>query len=587
MQKILKGVKHHNGMTNISKKEKGILKDLKQKPYIYLPSDKGGEFCVVEKSSYINAGFQHLQDDKTYLRTTITPKTIELRINSKWKTIAKLRGIPKYIIRSYTSNNTTIPKFYHLIKTHKPGNDMKIRPIVSNCNGPTMRLAWLLTKLLTPLLKLVPAHLENSSELINNINATNYDRDVFKYPCSYDVVSLYTSIPIQDAIINIISKMKENNIQNIGLLQIEDIEELLETLMLNTFLCYEGQIFKQITGLPMGCSLSGLMAIMFMDTIEKTALRAFGSIGIFRRYVDDCFALVRDRGEAEQLLALLNSQHHNIKFEIELPESNETLSLLDFKVSFKNNIVTTEFYRKKARKRIFVNYNSHLPNTQKGSILINEMNRIDDRCTSTSMKTKHKQLFFKTLHLNDYPLSFISKTLDQQKHMKGNKQKQKNDNILNFKIPYINDKINRKIKNAFKSEGIDVRLCHRSYTLRNALKQRDPAPTICSLVNCKIKNTSLCFRRNIVYRMKCEKCDGVYIGSTIRHLHQRVREHHTDRKSSVYQHIQVCQGSFETTIIDSDPDSANLRLREGLLIRQFSPSINSRAESEEMAMFLF
>ena len=141
----------------------------------------------------------------------------------------------------------------------------------------------------------------------------------------------------------------------------EDVKELLETLMLNTFLQYEGTIFKQITGLPMGCSLSGLMAILFMDTIEKAALRTFGDIGIFRRYVDDCFALVRDENDARRLLELLNNEHQNIKFEIELPESNEALSLLDFKTSFKNGTITTEFYRKKARKRIFVNHDSHLP----------------------------------------------------------------------------------------------------------------------------------------------------------------------------------------------------------------------------------
>ena len=93
-------------------------------------------------------------------------------------------------------------------------------------------------------------------------------------------------------------------------------------------------LFKQITGLPMGCSLSGVMAILFMDTIEKAALRSFGNIGMFRRYIDDCFALVRNEDEAKQLLEFLNNQHPNIKFEIEFPESGRTLSLLDFTTTF-------------------------------------------------------------------------------------------------------------------------------------------------------------------------------------------------------------------------------------------------------------
>ena len=155
-------------------------------------------------------------------------------------------------------------------------------------------------------------------------------------------------------------------------------------------------------------------------------------------------------------------------------------------------------------------------------------------------------------------------------------------------MPFINNSINRKIINAFKSEGIDVRLCHQSYTLRNALKQPDNnLPTVCKLLNCPINNPSLCYQRKIVYKLKCQQCNNIYIGSTIRDLHLRIKEHYTTRTSSVFQHKQTCNSDFITSIINRDQDSANLRIKEGLMIRKLSPSINSRAESEEMSIFLF
>lgn len=100
----------------------------------------------------------------------MTAKTIENKIYTIWKDICKKRnGVPRRAERSFISNNTNLPHFYQLIKTHKLEQGIKIRPIVSNTHGPITRIAWLLAEMLKLLLKEVPAHLENSMELINNI----------------------------------------------------------------------------------------------------------------------------------------------------------------------------------------------------------------------------------------------------------------------------------------------------------------------------------------------------------------------------------------------------------------------------------
>ena len=92
----------------------------------------------------------------------------------------------------------------------------------------------------------------------------------------------------------------------------------------------------------------------------------------------------------------------------------------------------------------------------------------------------------------------------------------------------------------------------------------------------------------MVYELHCPICSATYIGSTIRSLHVRVREHLTRPLSSVFQHLQRCDTNrVRTKVLASDPDEANLRLREAMLIRQRRPSINSRAESEALASFLF
>ena len=184
--------------SNISNIDKETIKDLKEKDLIYLPSEKGTEFCIIQKDSYLQAALDHLNDSNTYQKVPrMTAKTIENKVNLVWKNICARNKFPSFVVKNFVASNTDLPKFYHLIKTHKKGPDIKIRPIVSNINGPTQRISWLLSKALKPLLTSVPAHLENSYELIERIeDGDSNNNKTLPYPCSLDVVSLYTSIPI-------------------------------------------------------------------------------------------------------------------------------------------------------------------------------------------------------------------------------------------------------------------------------------------------------------------------------------------------------------------------------------------------------
>ena len=121
---------------------------------------------------------------------------------------------------------------------------IKIRRIVSNINGPTQRISWLLSRALEPMLRNVPAHLENSYELIKCIqdgDANNRNK-ALPYPCSLDVVSLYTSIPIQEAIDNTVNKIEHSSTYHLSR---HDIAELLNVTLDNMYFTFEDRIFRQ------------------------------------------------------------------------------------------------------------------------------------------------------------------------------------------------------------------------------------------------------------------------------------------------------------------------------------------------------
>lgn len=82
--------------------------------------------------------------------------------------------------------------------THKTNPDIKIRANVSNNN------------VLKPVLDNAPAHVENNLELIKCIQTGDLTANkALRYPCSLDIVFLYTPKPIEEAITNAAERIQK------------------------------------------------------------------------------------------------------------------------------------------------------------------------------------------------------------------------------------------------------------------------------------------------------------------------------------------------------------------------------------------
>ena len=186
--------------------------------------------------------------------------------------------------------------------------------------------------------------------------------------------------------------------------------------------------------------------------------------------------------------------HPNLKFEIEKPETSPSglsLSLLDFKVIIsKDGNSSFEFYKKPAKKPLFVHHQSAIPTKSKLNLIRNERKHIKDRCSSNISTKQHLKTFDGILHLNGYPEKGIEQTkrpLNPQQTLNLPKQ---NGHTL---IPYISERLNHRITNNFRKENIPVRIAHKSYTLpiRQALSHTSKERK-CTRDKCPISNTGLC-----------------------------------------------------------------------------------------------
>jgi hypothetical protein len=239
-----------------------------------------------------------------------------------------------------------------------------------------------------------------------------------------------------------------------------------------------------------------------------------------------------------------------------------------------------DFYKKKARRDIFVNAKSALPWTAKMNIIKNEKQRIRERSKgNNSQTTTHLQNFGTILRRNGYAQQTIDKC---DTPLRRRNQPNDGKDMLFFQMPFISDRLNQKIRRIFQQEGLNTIVYSKNQNLRQTLNRKPNDSTTCTLTACPVSDPKLCHRMNVVYQIQCTACQKRYIGSTIRQLHQRVKEHLTSDKSSVKRHLPTCSttAGIAIKILSHDNDEKNLRLREAILIMDLNPELNAKEEQQ-------
>jgi len=80
---------------------------------------------------------------------------------------------------------------------------------------------------------------------------------------SFDVVSLLTKIPLDEAI-QIVKEFSDPG-----------TTKLAEECLCSTFFSYQGEFYEQTSGIAMGSPLSPIVTNLFMEKFEKKALDSY------------------------------------------------------------------------------------------------------------------------------------------------------------------------------------------------------------------------------------------------------------------------------------------------------------------------
>ena len=193
----------------------------------------------------------------------------------------------------------------------------------------------------------------------------------------------------------------------------------------------------------MGSTLGPTMANIFMSHLEEKRMKKLEELGIknWHRFVDDIFAVIKSKKEANKILSFLNTLHPNIKFTMESEEKN-ILNFLDVKVKNNNNLTfSTSTYHKDMFTGVYLNWRSLTARKYKVSLIKCLLNRICPNEQQRVIKIEQLRIY---LINNNYPPQVIINEFDRFiKKFKISSQPKEKDLDIKSKyiiLPYINEK---------------------------------------------------------------------------------------------------------------------------------------------------
>ena len=406
--------------------------------------------------------------------------------------------------------------------------------------------------------------MRNSAHFVSSINSeTILDNEIM---VSFDVESLFTNVPIDDAVQATLRKLENDpSLADRTTLTPAQIADLLNFVLRSTYFQYNGSIYKQREGAVMGSPVSAVIANLYMESFEEQAIASSShKPKIWKRYVDDTFTIL-DRENVDSFLQHLNNQQPSIRFTMET-ESDSKLAFLDTAVSREpDGRLTTSVYRKPTHTDQYLAYDSHHPQSVKRGIVKCLYERAKRLVTKPSVISKEKKHLSSVLVSNGYPFSFL------QKITKTRKPNTNAEPATEFKstaiLPYFKG-LSEQLRCCLQQQGVRA-VFKLETTLRSHLVRPKDA----------VDSTK---QDGVVYRIPCE-CGKVYIGETGRPMQDRIKEHDRDirfartQTSAVAEHTNNT-GHYplwnEVKFIDRDPHWYKRRVKEAIHIRLHPNNIN-------------
>jgi len=512
-------------------------------------------------------------------------------VDKTFKTLGDLKKLIQDVVhRGFISDSCAdslvpkgaiIPRLYGLPKVHK--RDTPLRPILSMVGSPYHRLAKFLAQMLKPVEQFYCQHtITDSFDLVDGLCGRQFSGDADLCLGSLDVVSLFTSIPV-DKCIAVIADAVDSQTVNIDIDGLS-ISRLLSFCVKNVQFLFDGKLYSQVDGVAMGSPLAPILANIFVGYIETRTPSIQSDALFFGRYVDDILVIAHSARNIEKLKDSLNTVDPDIQFTMEI-EDNRSLPFLDVRIHRTTEGLRFSWYHKETWKGSLLHYASFVPNSWKFGLLKGFKYRILHLCSPEFLQRAVDELV-DVFGRNGYPTTVIQSCfLDYLPALKS----PKNITTVPGKpvvvyLPFVGDtnshqlanRLNRYVRSAFPAARVLVRWYPRKACFNSLKDQLQPFSM-----------------PNVVYLFSCYCGTEDYVGRTQLPLGERVRQHlpkwllqgrkqrprsQKGLQSAIARHALDCTAvdddlTSRFKVIQKAKNALDLKILEALEIKDRRPSL--------------
>ena len=359
---------------------------------VFTASDKNLGLCAIHINDYHSLAMDHLRDLTTY----------EV-IHSDLRTISMFIQISNIMPRFKNLTNQeqgfllhprefSLPKFHLLPKVHKKTTKLQTRPIIGATNWCTTPVSVLFDERLKQHLPSFPAVLRNSQDLVKCLeNITLQPSD---WLVTMDVVALYPNIDL--GLLNHVLASLDNSFAAIS-----------DFITRNNYFVYNNQIYRQRNGIAMGTNCAVNLAQIYLGTLLDSDLMNHSQIRLYKRYIDDIFAVFN--GTESELLLLFETINQMVPgIKITFDYSKTTAEFLDLKIFKEANCsVGYSTHQKSQNKYHYLSPRSCHPTHTLSGFIKGELIRYS-RNSSQEFYFEHtKQLFLSRLLNRGYSRTYL------------------------------------------------------------------------------------------------------------------------------------------------------------------------------------
>ena len=252
---------------NVLGKYRVLRKLRNNKDILIRRPEKGNRVVIVDWWLYMSRTYDIINDAFTFLKLSSDPT---LRTEGKLQRFLRSLKNKEFFTKERYDNihpcDSQPARIYGTPKTHKlksPSDTLTFRPIVSSIYTYNYNLAKFLTDMLDPVIptEYCPKDPFSFCKEIQEVSSSH------KFMISYDVCSLFTSIPLKETINIAVNLMfdKYADLKNSR----QELKKLFEFATSGTHFLFDGNYYDQIDGVAMGSPLGPVLANLFMGFHEK------------------------------------------------------------------------------------------------------------------------------------------------------------------------------------------------------------------------------------------------------------------------------------------------------------------------------